>query len=198
MDDPSDWKPLLNEVFKERKIDFSQYHEALIKRRIAVRLRAKKCRSYEEYLEILRRDRQEMDELLDVLTINVTQFFRDPRVFEAIQEKILPEIFNQETLEKNKTVRVWSCASSGGQEATSLLVLMSEYLKEDLAKPRLYIYGTDIDKWSVEKAQDGIYEDYEFKDMPAGLREKYFIDMGNKRFWRKKELDKFLFLGKAT
>ncbi len=134
-----------------------------------------------------------MDALLDTLTINVTQFFRDTRVFETIEAKVIPELFPKETIENKKIVRIWSCGSSGGEEATTILILIAEYLRENLNKPLIYIYGTDIDKWSIEKAEDGIYEEYEFKEMPKGLREKYFLDVGNKKFWRKKELNKFLF-----
>jgi len=186
-------KVLLNEVFKERNIDFSQYRENLIERRIASRLRATKRSSYEEYIRFLSGNREEMDALLDTLTINVTHFFRDTRVFEAIRTKVIPELFPKETIENKKIVRIWSCGSSGGEEATTVLILIAEYLKTNLNKPLIYIYGTDIDRWSIEKAKDGVYEEYEFKEMPMGLREKYFLEVGNKKFWRKKELNKFLF-----
>jgi len=188
-----DLKSLLNEVFKERHIDFSQYRENLIERRIAVRLRATKCRSIGEYMRYMAKNSEEMDVLLDTLTINVTQFFRDMRVFEAIRTKVIPELFPRETIENKKIVRIWSCGLSGGEEATTILILIAEYLMENLNKPLIYIYGTDIDKWSIEKAKDGVYEEYEFKEMPRGLREKYFLEVGNNRFWRKKELNKFLF-----
>ena len=83
MDEYQDLRLLLNEVFKERGIDFSQYRENLIGRRVAVRLRATKNSTYEEYMRFLKSNREEMEALLDVLTIHVTQFFRDTRVFEA-------------------------------------------------------------------------------------------------------------------
>jgi len=193
MEKDQDLKLLLNEVFKERGIDFSQYRENLIGRRVAVRLRATKYSSYEEYMQFLKDNREEMEALLDVLTINVTQFFRDGRVFEAIKKKVIPELFNKEVIENRKIVRIWSCGSSGGEEATTILILIAEYLKENLDKPQIYVYGTDIDKWSIEKAKDGIYEEYEFKDMPKELREKYFLEVGNKKFWRKKDLNRSLF-----
>ncbi|MFH0772417.1 MAG: protein-glutamate O-methyltransferase CheR [Candidatus Omnitrophota bacterium] len=193
MDDHRDLKLLLNEVFKERGIDFSQYRENLLERRVAVRIRATKSCSYEEYMRLLKDNREEMDALLDVLTINVTQFFRDTRVFEAVKKNVIPELFNKEVIENRKIVRIWSCGSSAGEEATTVLILIAEYLKENLGKPQIYIYATDIDKWSIEKARDGIYEEFEFKDMPKELREKHFLEVGNKKFWRKKELNKFLF-----
>lgn len=186
-----DLKLLLNEVFKERGIDFSQYREKLIERRIAVRLRATKSNSYEEYLDFLRGNKEEMEELLDALTIHVTAFFRDKPVFEAIRTKIIPEIFNQEVINNKKLVRIWSCGCSSGQEATSIMMLIAQYLKENLDKPRIYIYSTDIDKWSIEQAKDGVYDAYELRNMPVNLRNEYFLDMGNNRFWRKKEWNKY-------
>lgn len=186
-------KLLLNEVFKERNIDFSQYREPLLARRVAIRLRATKCSSYEEYMNILAGNREEMEALLDNLTINTTQFFRDPKVFEVIRQKVIPEILSKEVIENRRLVRIWSCGSSGGEEATTLLIQIMEYLKEDRPDPNIYIYGTDIDKWSIEKAKNGVYDEFEFKDMPDQLRDKYFLDMGNRKLWRKKELNKYLF-----
>lgn len=193
MPDNQDLKILLTEVFKERNIDFSQYRENLIERRVASRLRITKCVSYPQYINFIKDNRQEMDALLDVLTINVTQFFRDLKVFKAIEDKIIPQLFPAEVITNKKIVRIWSCGCSGGEEATTVLLLISEYLKENIDRPQIYIYGTDIDKWSIEKAKDGAYDEFEFKDIPQHLKEKYFMDMGNKRFWRKKELNRSLF-----
>ena len=193
MENHEDLKLLLNEVFKERHIDFSQYREQLIQRRVAVRLRVTKCHSYPEYIDFLKHNRHELDALLDALTINVTQFYRDPQVFQAIAQKIIPCLFPAKVIEKKEIVRIWSCGCSGGEEATTVLILISEYLKQDINKPRILIYGTDIDKLSIKKANEGIYEEYEFKDMPAGLKEKYFLPVGNRRYERKKEFNQFLF-----
>lgn len=99
MENYEDLKLLLNEVFKERHIDFSQYREQLIERRVISRLRVTQCRSYPEYIEFLRRHRPEMDALLDALTINVTQFYRDPLAFPAIATKIIPRLFAGEVVE---------------------------------------------------------------------------------------------------
>jgi chemotaxis protein methyltransferase CheR len=193
MENHEDLKLLLNAVFKERHIDFSQYREQLIQRRVATRLRVTKCHSYQAYIDFLQHHRPEMDTLLDALTIHVTQFYRDPRVFRTIAQKIIPSLFTAEVIEKKEIVRIWSCGCSGGQEATTILILIAEYLKDNINKPRIFIYGTDIDKWSIAKARKGVYEEYEFKDMPAGLREKYFLSAGDGRYARRKELDQCLF-----
>jgi len=186
-------KLLLNEVFKERHIDFSEYRESLLERRINVRLRATKKSSHDEYVTYLSGNREEMDLLLDALTINTTQFFRDPRVFESIRKKILPIIFNRATSdERRATINIWSCGCSGGEETVTLLILIAEYLNDRLDRYDIRIHGTDIDKWSIENALDGVYEEYKFKDMPANLREKYFLDMGNRRHWRREWLNRHL------
>lgn len=189
---PSFLEQVLNEVFKERNLDFSQYNARLLQRRLERRVQTTRAGSQEAYLGLLQGNREEMDALLDALTVNTTQFFRDPEVFEALQRKVIPEIFTPEVLEERKIVRIWSCGSSAGEEAASVLILIAEYVQEYLEELRIHIYGTDIDRWSIEKAKEGIYEAYEFKTMPRHLRTKYFWDMGNKRFWRRDELNPYL------
>lgn len=186
---------LLKEVFEERGIDFSRYREKLLERRIETRIRATRKDSYEDYINFLRGNRHEMDALLDALTINTTHFFRDHRVFDAVAKKIIPVLFNREWIEKNRIVRIWSCGSSGGEELTTVLILILEYLETTgvAANPHhIQLFGTDIDKWSLDKAHDGVYDEFEFKETPSELKKKYFIEMGNGRFWRKKELNRFL------
>lgn len=185
---------LLKEVFKERGVDFSRYRERLLERRIETRIRATKRDSYEDYMNFLRGNRHEMDALLDALTINTTHFFRDHRVFDAVAKKIIPAFFGSKLIEKNRITRIWSCGCSGGEELTTILILILEHLEKAgiAAGPHhIQLFGTDIDKWSLDKARDGVYDGFEFRETPPDLREKYFIDMGNGRFWRKKELNGF-------
>jgi chemotaxis protein methyltransferase CheR len=185
-------KDLLNNVFAQRNIDFSQYREKLIERRVNVRIRATKSNSLKDYINYLKQNRSEMDALLNVLTINVTSFFRDINVFQAIEQKVLPELFLG--LDKNNPIiRIWSCGCSGGQEATSILIMLLEFFQDKEITPSINIFGTDIDEWSIEKAKEGIYLESEIKNIPKRLLNKYFLDMGNKKYWRKKELNKYLF-----
>jgi chemotaxis protein methyltransferase CheR len=188
---------LLNEIFKERNIDFFHYREKFLERRMAARIRATRCSSYEEYIQFLRDNKKEMDALLSALTINVTHFFRDFKVFETIKNKVIPLMFEEKKKkckEMEKLVfKVWSCGCSGGEEPTTILILFLEYLKKHPQKTQICIYGTDIDKLSIEKAKKGIYEEYEFKETPQELREKYFLNLKNGYFMRNKELNKFLF-----
>ena len=190
-----DLKTLLNQVFEERQMDFSEYREKFIQRRIAVRLRATGSDNYEEYLRHLKGNHEEMDALLDALTIHTTQFFRDPKVFEAIRTKILPQILTDEVIEGRKIVRIWSAGCSGGEEAMSILILimeyLTEYLRHQLQMPRIHIVGTDIDRWSIEKANEGVYDETEFQSTPRVFRDKYFVDMGNRRFWRSKKWNSY-------
>ena len=184
---------VLNEIIKLRKLDFSQYKEKLIERKVEFRLKATHSDSYEEYLKFLQNNPKEIDLLLNELTINVTRFFRDYPIFMAIKDKIIPAL-----LANTDFIRIWSCGCSSGEEAISVLILLLEHLEELASKnklnkqPTIMIYGTDIDKLIIEKAKTAIYEEYEFYEMPKIYQQKYFLDLGNKKFAFKKEYHKYL------
>ena len=82
------FKMLLEKVFIDRGLDCRQYQEKCLKRRIAVRMRAKNVRSYAEYLRILITDSEEYEELFDALTINVSEFFRNPETFDNFKNLV--------------------------------------------------------------------------------------------------------------
>ncbi len=84
---------LQKKIFKERGLDLSQYREKYLKRRIDVRLRETGAQTYLEYMIVLKRDPSEYDRLLDALTINVTQFFRDVGTFKVIKDENLTFIY---------------------------------------------------------------------------------------------------------
>lgn len=182
---------VLNEIYEGRGLDFSQYRYKFLQRRINSRVKSTNSSSYQDYFRILKNNRDEMEALLNALTINVTQFFRDPIVFEGIKNKVIPAVI-KEKASPSANIRIWSCGASAGEEAVSVLILFLERLKEDIENFCFYIYCTDIDKDVIKKAKEGIYKEYEFKTMHPALREKYFIDLGGGLFRRKKELDKFL------
>ena len=112
-----DLKHLLTEIYRERRVDFSQYREKLIARRIAVRLRATQKSSYEDYFSSLRGNREEMDALLAALTINVSEFFRDPEAWAVVRDKILPEILEKKKARKQRLIHVLTrkCPTLSGQ-----------------------------------------------------------------------------------
>jgi chemotaxis protein methyltransferase CheR len=108
----------------------------------------------------------------EALTTNETSFFRDKHVFEALKNKILPELI--ETRKKEKTLRIWSSACSAGQEAYSLAMLLREEFG-NLSDWTFYIQATDISEPILEKAKSGIYSSMEaHRGLDTHYLQKYF------------------------
>lgn len=97
---------LKREIFKDTFIDFDQYKNTYLKRRLGVRMRACSVGTYDKYLQILTTDPTEYNLLLQDITINVTQFFRDPKVFQIIENEILPLIIYNKVTKKRKVIRL--------------------------------------------------------------------------------------------
>lgn len=181
---------ILDKIKEERNLDFSQYRESILERRVMVRVRMAKRATFEEYLAYLKFHPEEMDYLMDAMTINVTEFFRDGLVFDAIEAHVIPQIFEKKKRLDSKTVRIWSCGCSSGEEPYSVLMLITDYLGPKLADYKLSLYGTDIDSQSLAKAREGVYEESQFKNLSPerkALVDKYFYNVGNKRYWIREE-----------
>jgi chemotaxis protein methyltransferase CheR len=136
-------------------LDFNtfQYKNTYLGRRFDSRLRALHIDTYHAYWEFLKKDKAEQEKLLNELTINVTEFFRDNTVYDAFKDEVIPTILK----EKQGKIRIWSAGSSDGKEAYSIAMLFSEALGEQTAKNRIEILGTDIDRDCLNHATQGIY-----------------------------------------
>ncbi|NQT89981.1 MAG: protein-glutamate O-methyltransferase CheR [Candidatus Omnitrophica bacterium] len=181
---------ILERVRRERGLDFSQYRPAILGRRVMARVALTKRDDFEQYYAYLRFHPEEMDYLMDSLTINVTEFFRDSYVFDTIEKKVIPELFERKKALASNLVHIWSCGSSSGEEAYSVLMLIAEHLGSKLANYNLKIYGTDIDSTALAKANEGAYEAAQFKRLSESRRQlvdRYFHDIGNKRYWIREE-----------
>lgn len=111
--------------------------------------------------------------LVDVATNNETSFFRDPRVFKAIEDTVLPELFD--LYSNGEKLRIWSAASSTGQEAVSVAILFEEAKLKLKREFDFQITGSDISERALTKARDGIYSQLEAqRGLPAALMIKYF------------------------
>ena len=149
------------------------YKERCLRRRIAVRMRARGVHRYREYQALLRRDAQEYQRLLDTVTINVSKFYRNPEVWQAMEQLILPALFALDEPE----VRIWSAGCAGGEEPYSVAMMLVEYAGRHHKTTRLdrfRIRATDIDRESLAAAARGEYADFAFTEAPAGMRPRWF------------------------
>ena len=107
-------------------MDCHQYKDTYLKRRIDVRMRARDLVKYGDYQRLLSIEPTEYHDLLNDLTINVTQFFRDPEVFQLLEEEILPLLIYDKVKKKRRFMRFWSAGCASGEEAYSLAILMHD------------------------------------------------------------------------
>jgi chemotaxis protein methyltransferase CheR len=125
--------------------------------------------------------------LLDVATNNETSFFRDPKVFRAIESQILPEAAGHRF--DGQSLRVWSAASSTGQEALSLAMMIHEYNRKNGTHMAFSILGTDVSSRALERAKAASYTQLEVqRGLPAPLLIKYFSKDDQDRWQASAEL----------
>lgn len=185
MDETKSFEKLKEVVFNKFGLDLNQYKENYLKRRLAVRMRSLQMNSYEEYLKYLLSKDEEYNLLLDKLTINVTQFFRDPEAFEEIEKNILPDI-----IRNNSRLKIWSAGCSTGEEAYSIAIMLEE-ISENLGilNYKYDIIGTDIDKNALYRAKSGYYEGRTLDNLSNERKKKYF-DFNGKHYIIKENIKK--------
>lgn len=170
----------LLKVLIQKKLGFNceQYKDSHFKRRIDVRLRATNSKTYKDYVKVLQTDGDEYPELMETLTVNVTNFFRNTEVYDIVEKEVLPAIIKAKS-SGLRSIRIWSAGCSIGVEAYSIAMLLHHILGDDFKKYNIKITGTDIDKESLLKAQKGIYSNAEMKDVRPAFLNKYFTRIDN-------------------
>ena len=172
-DDPG-FEALAEKISRERGFGCASYKERCLRRRIAVRMRARGVHRFADYEAVLDRDPAEYDRLIDALTINVTKLFRNWSTYEAIAKHVVPALWTSGA----RPVRVWSAGCSSGEEPYSLAALFHRHAESvgeaGVAPARVQITGSDIDRESLEAARRGVYAEPSFADTPDALRARYF------------------------
>ena len=135
--------------------DFSQYKLNTINRRIARRMAVLQIETVEMYINYLQQNPAEVEALFRDLLIGVTNFFRDPKAFKALEEQVVPRIF--EGKPAGAVIRVWSTGCSTGEEAYSLAILFQEHLETLRKNYKVQVFATDIDSQAIATARAGLY-----------------------------------------
>ncbi|MFH1577928.1 MAG: CheR family methyltransferase [Candidatus Omnitrophota bacterium] len=176
---------LLIQIFRDRGLDFRHYRKELLKRRIALRIRTNNLESYSDYLRLLIKKPEEYDKLFDVLTINVSEFFRDLDIWPSFR-KILEDLIQIKKENNDFSIKVWSAGCSIGAEAYSIAILLKDLLKLN-RQFVVKIYGTDIDVKCLQVARTAEYSKETIKNVNAEYLQTYFEPCGN-RYQVKKEI----------
>jgi len=177
MDEEKAFDLLKEKIFNERGLDVNQYKENYLKRRIAVRMRALQINSYQDYIYFLDNNKDEYNLLFDKLTINVTQFFRDPEMFVAFENEVLPQLFSN----GKNDLKIWSAGCSSGEEPYSIAISIEESKEKfGFGKVNYEIIATDIDNDALFQANEGIYNLKAIENIAELRKNKYFIKKDNK------------------
>ena len=158
------------DVLALTKIDLNYYKEKQMRRRIDTLATKNGCKSYEEYTKMLRSDAEKFEQFVNFLTINVSEFYRNPDQWKLMDETVIPKLIK----EQGKSLKIWSAACSTGDEPYSLAMAFSRHVP--LANIR--ILATDIDKKVIEHAQVGLYSEKSIAAVPDDLKKKYFTQVG--------------------
>ena len=171
-------KPILDYLLEKRGFDFSGYDPPMLARRIGQRLTATVCADFSTYLSCLQESPAELDHLLDVITINVSRFFRDTLTFELIADRILPAIVREKTRARDPSLRVWSAGCAMGEEPYSIAILIHELFEKEALKTNIDIFATDIDSKILKKAEKATYSFESIKCVKYRLLKKCFTFEG--------------------
>lgn len=154
-----------NQVHRRFGLDLNSYKETQLKRRLDNLLVRSKMTDYSELLNNLIKDRQEYIRFLDYLTINVSEFFRDAKMFQMLEKDILPGL-----MAGGRRLKVWSAACSNGAEPYSVAIILNEL--SPLTAHR--IEATDLDQNILQKAKAGVYNADAVKNVSKERLKKYF------------------------
>ncbi|MBQ9437421.1 MAG: protein-glutamate O-methyltransferase CheR [Lachnospiraceae bacterium] len=166
----NDYEWFKKAVYDLTKIDLDAYKEKQMKRRIDTLITKNSVKGYDNYVALLKTNSERFDEFVNYLTINVSEFYRNPDQWALLDKEIFPRLIDR----FGKNLKIWSAACSTGDEPYSLVMALSKHLPLD----RIKIYATDIDKQVIAKAKVGLYNDKSVVGVPKEMLSKYFTKVG--------------------
>ena len=174
-DNPNPLNELFGILLARTQVDFADYKENTVNRRIARRMTALDIDDYDGYVDYCRTNVSEVDALHRYLLISVTRFFRDPEQFDTLETELRNSLENR----GDGPIRVWVVGCATGEEAYSIAITLAEILGgiHELAKQNVQIFATDIDQNAIEIARRGVYPIAAAQDVTPDLLEGYF-DVG--------------------
>lgn len=159
------------EIYTLTKIDLSSYKEKQMRRRIDSLITKHKLTSYSDYVMLLRRDQEAFNEFINFLTINVSEFYRNPDQWKLLDKEYFPYLIGK----FGQRLNIWSAACSTGDEPYSLVMALSRHVPLD----KIHIIATDLDKQVIATAKTGLYNEKSIKSVPEDLKYRYFKKVGN-------------------
>ncbi len=166
-----DYEYLVKAVYDLTKIDLNAYKEKQMKRRIDALIAKNNIKGYDAYVHALKTNKDVFDEFINYITINVSEFYRNPDQWRLMEKDVIPELISK----FGENLKIWSAACSTGDEPYTLVMVLSKFLPLNKIK----IYATDLDKTVIGKAKVGLYNEKSVAGLPQDLKDKYFTKVGS-------------------
>jgi chemotaxis protein methyltransferase CheR len=164
---PNLYEHLSEEVMKLTGVQLGAKQRSMVETRLQKRIHDLGFRSLEEYQGYFEsHEKEEIQNIVSLLTTHYTYFFREFAHFEFLSEKVLPDLIAEVRKRPDRTLRVWSAAASRGQEVYSLAMYLLHHLKSYSSDVKLKILGTDVDAHSIRIAKNGVYPRREIREVP--------------------------------
>ncbi len=158
------------DVLRLTKIDLNAYKENQMRRRIDSLIRKNKVDSYSAYVRLIQSNPDKFEEFINFLTINVSEFYRNPEQWELLVNEFVPELISK----SGKRLHIWSAACSTGDEPYSLVMALSKHI--DISQ--IKIHATDIDKQVIAAAKTGLYNAKSIEHVPDEYKRRFFTEIG--------------------
>ncbi len=166
----TDYEQFVAGIKQKTGIDLALYKEAQMKRRLTSLYEKKGFKNFVDFLAAIQTDPRLLDEFLDRMTINVSEFYRNGKRWEVLDEKIFPRL-----LKERQQLKVWSAACSTGEEPYSLAMVLSKHMPLS----QVQVLATDLDTNAIAKAKAGIYPERSLVEVPPMMKQKYFTQEGS-------------------
>lgn len=162
------------DIYQLTKIDLNAYKERQMKRRIDTLINKHGYKEYPQFVSALKLSDDLFKEFVNYLTINVSEFYRNPEQWKYLEEKVIPDLIRN----FGHGIKIWSAACSTGDEPYSLVMLLSKFLPLSQIK----IIATDIDEQVIGKAKVGLYKSSSLNGLPQEFKNKYFTKITEDTF----------------
>lgn len=179
---PDEFQKIADLIYKKAGIRFEPKKEYFLSKRIAKRMQELGLETPMEYIRLLRfadSNGREMQNLINLLTVNETYFFRDFPQLQTFAEHCLYDVCEKKLSVGDRSLKIWSAGCSTGEEPYTLSIILHEML-EGMDSWNVQIDATDIDEVVLQKASEAVYERRSVKDVPSEYLQKYFVCFGDK------------------
>jgi chemotaxis protein methyltransferase CheR len=167
-------------IYDKSGIFVDEKRKYLFESRFSRRLAQLGLTSFSDYIKYLKVDRgQELRQLFEMVTTNETSFCRDTKQLDSFRDNLLKEVLDRQRKAGRYELNIWSAGCSSGEEPYTLVFLLLETLKAEIARWKINITAVDLSEEMINRARAGLYTEYAFKTTPEEIRKRYFKEVEN-------------------